>query len=701
MTRTALDRLINPRSIAIVGASSDPAKLTGRPLAYLDGYGYSHPVYPINPREQMIGDRRCYPDPASLPEAPDVALVLVGSDRVTDAVKQLSARGTAAAVILAGGFGESGPEGAQRQRELIEAAGSMRLLGPNTIGLINLTDGIPLSASATLEGETLRAGNVALISQSGGILGSLLSRAAARGLGFSKLVATGNEADLDVAAVLDHLVDDPATQVIALYLEGLRRPRAFRHAARRAARAGKPIVAFKVGRSDAGVRAAMSHTGALAGSDAAYDALFRQYGIIRAERFSDLLDLPLALSCGRQLAGRRLAIVTSTGGAAGLVADAAGLAGFATPAPDAATTQGLAELGVAGAILDSNPIDLTLAGAKPAVFRSVITHVLDSPSYDAVAVVLGSSAANDPDRAIQPLLDCAGASDKPIIAYVSPDAPLIVRKLNEARIAAFAAPESCATALAAMWHAQQAMTQQAIATDAPDTIAESSRDNAEIAIGLNPGPLNEAEGKAMFATFGLPVTREIVASTPEAAEAAAQAFGGNVVVKVLSRSVLHKTEAGGVALDVPPHVVAATCARMARMFTSATAQAPEGFLVQEQVEGGVELILGLARDPQLGPCVLLGMGGVATELFRDTAMRLVPVSRHDAESMIGELKSAPLLNGFRGRPVADTDALADAIVAFSGMIERIGDRLSEAEINPLFVLPKGRGVVAADAVVVV
>lgn len=696
MTRTALDRLITPRSIAIVGASSDPAKLTGRPLAYLDGYGYPHPIYPINPRERMIGDRRCYPDAATLPEAPDVALVLVGSDRVTDAVKQLSARGAAAAIILAGGFGESGPEGAQRQRDLIEAAGPMRLLGPNTIGLVNLTDGIPLSASATLEGEALRAGNVALISQSGGILGSLLSRAAARGLGFSKLVATGNEADLDVAGVLDHLVDDPATHVIALYLEGLRRPQAFRDAATRAARAGKPIIAFKVGRSEAGVRAAMSHTGALAGTDAAYDALFRQYGIIRAERFSDLLDLPLALGCGRRLKGRRLAVVTSTGGAAGLVADAAGLAGFATPAPETATVQRLAELRVAGAILDSNPIDLTLAGAKPTVFRSVIAQVLDSADYDAVAVVLGSSAATDPERAMQPLLDCAGASDKPIIAYVSPDAPSIVRKLNEAGIPAFAAPESCAAALAAMWH-----TQQATAIDTHNAIAKSSHDDTNIVIDLHAGPLNEAEGKALFAKFGLPVTREIVTPTPQAAEAAAQTFGGNVVVKILSREVLHKTEAGGVALDVPPHAVAATCARMAKMFTSATAQAPDGFLVQEQVEGGIELILGLARDPQLGPCVLLGMGGVATELFRDTAMRLVPVSRHDANTMIGELKSAPLLTGFRGRLVADTDALADAIVAFSGMIERIGDGLSEAEINPLFVLAKGRGVVAADAVVVV
>ncbi len=693
-SHTPLDRLISPRSIAIVGASSDPAKLTGRPLAYLDSYGYPYAVYPVNPREQRIGARRCYPDAVSLPEAPDVALVLVGSDRVIDAVQQLSTRGTAAAIILAGGFGESGVEGAQRQRELIEAAGPMRLLGPNTIGLVNLTDGIPLSASATLENEALSAGHIALISQSGGILGSLLSRAAARGVGFSKLIATGNEADLDVAEVLDHLVDDPTTRVIALYLEGLRRPQAFRDAAIRAVHAGKPIVAFKTGRSEAGVRAAMSHTGALAGSDAAYDALFRQYGIIRAERFSDLLDLPLALGCERELKGRRLAVVTSTGGAAGLVADSAGLAGFETPAPDVATVQRLAALAIPDAALGRNPIDLTLAGAKPAVFRGVIDIVLDSPSYDAVAVVLGSSAANDPDRAIQPLLDCAGNSKKPIVVYVSPDAPVIVRKLNEAGIPTFAAPESCAAALAALWRARRAT----MLADGNETVAQAYR--TPLTIDLPAGPLNEAEGKALFAQFGIPVTREVVTSTPEAAQAAAESFDANVVLKILSRHVLHKTEAGGVTLDVPRHAVAATCARMAKMFESATTQSPEGFLVQERIEGGVELILGLVRDPQLGAGVLLGLGGVTTELFKDTALRLVPVGRRDAQAMIAELTSAPLLRGFRGRPPADVDALADAIVAFSRMIERIGDKLSEAEINPLFVLPRGRGVVAADAVVV-
>ncbi len=331
--------------------------------------------------------------------------------------------------------------------------------------------------------------------------------------------------------------------------------------------------------------------------------------------------------------GRRLAVVTSTGGAAGLVADSAGLAGFETPAPDVATAQRLAALAIPDAALDRNPIDLTLTGAKPTVFRSVIDIVLDSPSYDAVAVVLGSSAANAPDRAMQPLLDCAGNSKKPIVVYVSPDAPVIVRKLNEAGIPTFAAPESCAAALAAMWRARR-----------DDNAGRQQRDGCAgvsrpLTIDLPAGPLNEAEGKALFAQFGIPVTREVVTPTPDAAQAAAEGFDGDVVLKVLSRHVLHKTEAGGVTLDVPRHAVAATCARMAKMFESTTTQSPEGFLVQERIEGGVELILGLVRDPQLGAGVLLGLGGVTTELFKDTALRLVPVGRHDAQAMIAELTS--------------------------------------------------------------
>jgi acyl-CoA synthetase (NDP forming) len=686
---------MKPRSVAIVGASADADKLTGRPLLYLEKYGYRQNIYPINPRYQSIGDRPCYPDTASLPESPDVAIVLVGANRVVEAVKQLSAIGTGAAIVLASGFGESGDEGRQQQIALKEAAGPMRLLGPNTIGLVNITDGIALSASAALVGDDLVAGNIAVISQSGGILGSLLSRAQAQGIGFSKLVATGNECDLEVADFVSYCADDPATKVIALYLEGLRQPKLFQQAVIKARRAGKPVVAFKIGRSESGAQSAASHTGALAGSDAAYDALFKQLGIIRADRYSDLLDIPMALSCARPLTGRRIAVVTSTGGAASLLADAAGVAGFETPPPDATTAARLKALNIDGATLDRNPIDVTLAGVKSEFFRTIIDSIIESPSYDAITVVLGSSALKNPETVGVPLRDCAARSQKPIFGFVSPDAPGLVRQLNLAGVPTFATPEGCMVALSALWRNSQATTTEIAEAPAIAAIGD------DIRALLRPGPLNEAESKVLFAKFGIPITREVIAATPTAAQKAADDFGGPVVLKVLSRDVLHKSEAGGVAVNIPPADVAETCTRMATAFTKATAKKPEGFLVQELVAGGVELILGFNRDRQLGPTILLGAGGVTAELFKDTTLRLAPVSRADAHQMIDELKSAPLLKGYRGRPVADIEALVNAIVAFSNMIVSIGDHLLEAEINPLFVLPEGRGVVAADGVVVV
>lgn len=690
----ALERLIRPKSVAIIGASADAGKLTGRPLAFLKKYGYGHEIFPVNPRYPSIADCPCYPDIRSLPHAPDVAIVLVGSARVPDAVSELSAIGTGAAIVLAGGFAESGADGMARQHALKSAAGTMRLLGPNTIGLVNVTDGIALSASAALQSSQPAPGVITLVSQSGGILGALLSRAEAQGVGFSKLIATGNEADIDVADLVDYLVDDPATQVIALYLEGLRKPMPFRLAALRAARAGKPIVAFKVGRSESGVLAASSHTGALAGSDDVYNALFRQLGIIRALQFSDLLDIPLALSSGRRLKGRRIAVVTSTGGAASLVADAAGLAGFETPAPDPITSERLKALKIPDAVLNRNPIDVTLAGVKSEYFRNVLDSVLESPSYDAVAVILGSSAITEPEIVGEPLRDCFARTEKPILAFASPHAPHAVRHLNLSGIPTFAAPEACATALSALWRIHGRNAPRPAATAAPAAIG------GDVARMLRPGPLNEYESKALFAKFGVPITREVCVATPEEAAPAALNFGGNVVIKILSREVLHKSDIGGVAVNVSPRDSAARCRQMAEAFSSATNRRPEGFLVQELVCGAVELILGFKDDKQLGPSILLGTGGIAAELYKDTAVRLAPLSRRDAEEMIDELKSAPLLRGFRGRPVADAGALVDAMLAFSNMVTSIGKRLLEAEINPLFVLPERNGVKAADGVVI-
>jgi acyl-CoA synthetase (NDP forming) len=686
---SAIGKLLRPSSVAVIGASADPAKMTGRPVSYLQKHGFAGAVWPVNPRAASIAGLPCYADVAALPAAPDVGIVLVGPDRAEQAVRDLAARGTAAAIVLASGYGEASPEGAARQQALRQAAGSMRLLGPNTIGLVNLTDGIMLSASGALEVEGLPPGRVSLVSQSGGILGSLLSRAADRGIGFAKLVSTGNEADLDSADFIEHLLEDDATAVIAVYMEGLRRPEAFRRAALRATALGKPIVVFKVGRSESGGRAAASHTGAMAGADRMYDAFFRQLGVIRAETFADLLDIPGALACGRRAAGRRVAILTSTGGAGTLVADACGLAGFEVPPPDTATIAALAAVQEGGqAAADRNPIDVTLAGLQPALFRTAINALLDSTGYDALVTIVGSSALAQPDLVADAVVECQARSDKPVLAYVSPHAPHIVRLLNQRGIPAFAAPEACATVMAALQ---------------PRPVPEAASAAAATGVALPPlpsGPLNEAESKALFARFGVPVTREIVAADAAAAQAAAETLGGRVVLKVLSRAIAHKSDVGGVRVGVAAADIPAACATMLDSLRRAGAPAPEGFLVQELVKGSAEMILGFHRDPQLGPAILLGMGGVAAELFQDTAIRLLPLGSADAEAMLRELKTWPLLDGFRGAPRCDVAALVDAILGFAAMAATLGERLVEAEINPVFVLPEGQGVRAVDGLAI-
>ncbi|MDP2004099.1 MAG: acetate--CoA ligase family protein [Rubrivivax sp.] len=693
-----MSRLLQPRSVAIIGASADPTKTAGRPVAYLQKHGYAGQILPVNPKAQEIGGLPCYADIAALPVVPDVAIVLLGAERAHLAVRELAALGTAAAIVLASGYAETGENGARRQRQLLDAAGAMRILGPNTIGLVNLTDKIVLSASGALEMDQFPVGGIGVVSQSGGILGSLLSRAAARGIGLSKLVSTSNEVDLELADFIDHLADDEATRVIALYVETVRDPQKFRAAALKAARAGKPVVAFKIGRSEAGAAAAVSHTGAMAGADRMYDALFRQTGVIRAQSFSDLLDIPAALATGRQLRGTRVAILTSTGGAGTLVSDDLGLHGFETPAPDAATAQALRALQTGSeAVLDRNPIDVTLAGLRPDLLRGAITALLASPSYDALAIIVGSSGLSQPELMAGAIQDCLPFTDKPVLAYISPHAPEVGALLTQRGVPAFAAAESCTAALGGMRSARGFLPAEEVLATGPAVVVDD----------FAPGALDEARAKQLFARFGVPCAREQLVGSAAEAEAAAGELGGRVVLKILSSQITHKSDVGGVAVGLGADTVGARLTQMVAEVEARAGVRPQRFLVQEMVSGGTELLLGMHRDP-LGTAILLGMGGVTAELFQDTTMRLLPahgntlggLSRAEALGMARELKTWPLLDGFRGRPKADVEALVETIVAFSRMAAQLGDRLVEAEINPVFVLPQGQGVLAADGVVV-
>ena len=693
----AILKLMEPRSIAVIGASTDPKKTAGRPIAYLQKHHFKGKIYPVNPRVEEIAGLKCYPDIGSLPETPDVAIIMVGTDKALSAVQELSRMGTPAAIVLTSGFAEHGPEGLKRQEELIAAAGAMRILGPNTIGMVNVTDDIPLSPSSALEMDEFPKGGVSVVSQSGGILGSLLSRAAASGLGLSKLVSTSNEADLGMADFVNYLTDDPSTKVIVLYLESIRHPEKFRAAALRAKQAGKPIVVYKVGKSEAGIKAAVSHTGALAGSDKMYDALFKQTGIIRANKFSDFLDIPAALSSGRVLKGKRVAILTSTGGAGTLVADSLGEWGFETPVPDEKTAERLRALQPGDqAVLDRNPIDVTLAGLQPDLLRGAISALLDSPSYDALILILGSSSLSMPDLMAGAVRDCMQTSDKPVIAYVSPHAPIAGALMTKLGVPAFSQPESCSVALSSMLHANNlrgGITETGSAATLP----------AGLDIASLHGSLNEFQAKNLFSAFGIAGVREVVVEAANPNLAALKDLGDKCVLKILSNEITHKTEVGGVALNVAIADVPSKLISMAAEVKEKSGSTIKEFLVQEMASGGMEFMVGVHQDP-LGTAILVGMGGVTAELFKDTSMRLISpgksLSKQEVLEMLQELKTWPLLNGYRGRPQCDVDALVKAIMQFSEMVAAVGDRLVECEINPIFVFAQGKGVKAADGIAV-
>lgn len=691
VTTTDLERLFRPRSIALIGASSDPAKVGGRPLHFLVKHGFSGDIWPVNPGADEIDGVKCYPDIESLPGAPDVAMVLVGPAHAEASIRALAARGTGVAIVLAGGFAESGADGNARQDSLLLAANGMRLLGPNTIGLLNMTDDITLSASGALDAGNRFKGGVAVVSQSGGILGSLMSRAAAQGVGLSHLIATGNEADIDVGDAVAYLSQDRETRVIALYLETIRKPDLFRQAAEAAAEAGKKLVIYKVGRSEAGARSAASHTGALAGEDQVFDAFFRQIGAIRADRFTDLIDIPAALAVAPSLTGNRVAIVTHTGGAAGLVADLCGMAGFETPAPSAETTRRLANiLQSDGFVPGRNPVDLTLAGLDPEVTYQAITALAESDDFDAVIPVVGSSSVGRPHLVADPVIRAAQTIDKPLIVYTSPSAPGVVIRLNATGVPTFDTPEACATALAALRHAPPS----------PAGVDETKETAIPASFRDRTGSLNEAEAKQLFAAFGIDTVRETTIQNPEEAPAAAASLGTSVTVKILARDLTHKTEAGGVRLNLQPEDTAQACTEIAADTYAAGVTAPEGFLIQEHVTNASEMILGFRRDPVLGPALLLGAGGTFAEIHEDFGICLLPAREADIKGVLARLKIMAVLEGYRGQSHADVDALVDAVIGFSRMCLALGDRLEDAEINPLFVLPLGQGAVAADGVVV-
>jgi acetate---CoA ligase (ADP-forming) len=625
--------LFAPRAVALVGASGDAAKNTARPQRYLKKHGYAGKVFPVNPTRKDVLGVRAYPAVSEIPEAVEHAYIL--TEHVEQAIEDCGKRGVQVASIFSGGFADAGAEGLRRQQKLVERARALgvRLLGPNSMGVIDVPGRLAVSVNAVLEMDALPAGSTSIVSQSGTMLGTLLSRGAARGLGFAKLVSVGNEADIGVGELVELLAADPATRVILLFLETVRDAERLARAARNA---GKPIVAYKLGRSALGEAAARSHTGALAGTDAALDAYFRDCGIVRVDMLETLLEIPPLLA-GRNppnLSRRGKAfVVTTTGGGAASVVDRLGLLGVELAAPIR---------------------DLTMAGGAQDYGRALAEAA--GSDCDLVLACVGSSAQFHPDVAVEPIVK--GPRSKPVVTFFTPHAERSLALAAAQGIPAFRTPEACADAVAAFlgWISPR----QAPRLPVPQAL-----------------PGNPFE---LLASLGIPVAPWAFAEAPDFAHAVAYP----VAVKRLEE---HKTERGGVVLGVGSR----------GEFEQAVKKLDTPRVLVQRMESGLaEAIVGYRDDAVVGPVVLVGAGGVMTEVYRDYVLRVAPVSETEAGEMIEQVKGFAGIRGFRNLPRGDVRALARAVSALSRLA--LAKEIREAEINPLIV--KADGVVAVDALIV-
>jgi len=686
--------LFEPKRIALIGASGDERKTTSRPQRFLRKHGFTGEILPVNPGRSEILGEKAWRDLESIPGEIDHAYILLNGRDAIDALAACGKRGVKAASILAGGFADAGEAGASLQDDLsrIVAETGIRLVGPNSIGTVSTDPPMALTANAAFAVEKLRTGRWAVVSQSGSLIGALLSRADARGIGFSRLISVGNEVDLAVGEIADLLVDDPHTDAILLFMETLRDADRLAQAARRAHAAGKPVIVYKLGRSEIGQELAKSHTGAIAGSDATFDAFCRRNGIARVSMFESLIDVP-PLLVNRPLArGRRVAVATTTGGGAAMVVDSMAVAGLEISGPPQALVDWLKPLGIAAG--EGKLVDLTLAGAKPEIVAGTIERLLADDANDAVIFVVGSSAQFNPELAVEPLLRFAKTA-KPFAVALTPSAEKSLQMLTAAGVPAFRHPESCAEAMAVC-------LLRTPPAPLPTFVAPSRASLDALDAGCASG-FDERRAADLFAALGVPMAKALAVPDARRVAAAVTEVGRPVALKILSADIAHKTEAGGVALGLADGQTAAVAAR--EIEKRVKAHAPnaklEGFLVQKMERGLAEVILGFRRDPLVGPTITVGLGGVLAEIYKDAATRLAPVDVAEAEAMIGEVKGLATIRGYRNLPPGDVAALAQTIAAFSQLAHEKFAEVAEAEINPLLVKRRGEGVVAVDGLVIV
>ncbi len=673
--------LFNPASIALVGASADPKKNAGRPQRFLIQHGYKGKIYPVNPFRDEVQGIKAYRSLREIPGQVDHAFLMTPADTIADLIIECGECGVKVVSIYSDGFAESGPEGEKRQRKLVDLANTkgIRVIGPNSMGVISVNNGMTLSVNAVLEMPKLVPGRISVASQSGTVLGTLLSRGAARGIGFSKLVSVGNECDLGIGEVARLLVDDPDTDSILLFLEGIRNPEVLADAARRAHEMRKPIIVYKLGKSEAGRRLAVSHSGALASSARTTDAFFTKHGILRVDMLESLLEISPLVADRSPAPGKRVSVVTTTGGGAAMVADRLGQNGLELIGPSDALRDRLRRLDVE---IGSGPlVDLTMAGTRKGVYGAALQELFKDDRCDAVVCVVGSSGQFHPELAVSPIID-AGKTDKFLAAFIAPEAEQSLERLNQAGIAAFRTPEACADALSAAL--RWSKPQEVSLAKTPEFALKNS--------------YNEQEALQLIRSLGIPT---VTSSEIRADETLEPDIIYPLVVKILDDQIAHKSELGGVIVGVPDAEGLVTAIKTIQH--SVTAHLPEStcdrFLLQTMETGILEVLLGYKRDPEVGPIIILGSGGVLTEVLDDVAIGIAPLGLPEAYDLISKVKGLTVLTGFRGRPKGDIAALAEAIVNLSQLAAHSAEQIEEAEINPLLVKGEGQGVLALDGLV--
>jgi acyl-CoA synthetase (NDP forming) len=680
--------LMAPRSVAVIGASEDQSKFGGRLYRMLLKHGYAGTVYPINPNRAELFGLKTYPDIRATPHPADMVVMAVPRPRVAEMVAHCAAMGVRCGIIITSKFSDEGPEGAALEAEIVctARAGGMRLIGPNCLGVISPANRVVLCSSPALEVDTLRVDPIGLASQSGALMATLFDRAGSRGIGFSHCISVGNQADLEICDFAEYFLDDERTEVICTYVEGLKDPARFVALARRARAAGKPWLLVKAGRTAAGAQAAFSHTASLAGSFDALAAMCRETGVVLMDDLDAMVLLAASLV---RFPGRKVqsaAILTTSGGGGAIAADRLADSGIAMTRFAPRTEESLGRIFSPGQA--RNPIDLggRLAGGEAVEIADETMALVGADPAEDVTITLMTTAPMLA-RTTATIADAAIASGKPCLFVMAPGqaadaarAELVTRRLPFS--------DSLDDAVRAIrgwldWSAERVR-------EAPQRPSDLS---AEPYAELQAGALDPASLHDLLVAYGLPVAGEAVCRDADGACAAAARLGYPVALKAVGRSLVHKSEIGGVVLALASEAAL----RAALDDMQGRVAGLENFLVQQMVRGDAELMLGVSADSQFGPQVVVGAGGVLVELLKDVVVAPVPVAVEAAHDMLGRLRVYALLQGIRGRASLDIDAVVDAVVRLSWLAHDMRDRLQELDINPLIVRPRGKGCVVVDA----